>query len=206
MSTRLTRGIAVLGASALWAACAKGNKTADSTAAADSTAKAMAASPAPAPAPAPATLSDANIFALLDEANAADSSSGNMASTKGTAADVKAFGREMMKDHHKLRADGQALAKKLNVTPTPPAGDSLPAMAQRMTDKLTSTPKGADWDKAYIDGEVGAHQYVQSLLVTALGAAQDTSLKAAITKAQPIVDSHLKKAQAIQTKLNAAKP
>jgi hypothetical protein len=37
-----------------------------------------------------------------------------------------------------------------------------------------------------------------------LGAAQDTSLKALITKAAPNIEGHLKHAQSIQTKLNAA--
>jgi putative membrane protein len=203
----LTRVIGVLGATALVAACSKGDKKADSTAAADSAAKANAAAPpATAPAPAPAALTDANIFALMDEANAADSTTGSMAAKNGTAADVKAFGRDMMRDHHKLRADGQALAKKLNITPAPPAGDSLPAMAQSISSKLNAATKGADWDKTYIDGEVNVHQYVLSLLQTAQGAAQDTSLKGAITKAIPLIQAHLTKAQSIQTKLGAAKP
>jgi putative membrane protein len=202
MSNRLTRGIAVLGATALVAACSKGEGKADSAAVADSIAKATVAAPAPAPAP----LTDANIFALLDEVNAGDSTAGSMASTKGTAADVKAFGRDMMRDHHKLRADGQALAKKLNITPAPPTGDSIPAMVQKMSGTLTSTAKGAAWDKAYIDGEVGVHQYVVALLQAAAGAAQDTTLKATITKVQPLIQAHLTKAQAIQTKLGTATP
>jgi putative membrane protein len=203
MTIRLTRTVALVGASALLAACSKTDNKADSTVAADTAAKAnAAATPAP---PTAAALTDANIFALLDEANSTDSAGGSMAATKGTNATVKSFGRDMMRDHHKLRADGQALAQKLNVTPAPPAGDSIPAMVQKTTDKLTSTPKGADWDKAYIDGEVATHQYVQSLLQTAAAAAQDSSLKKAITAAQPVVDAHLKKAQSIQAKLNGAK-
>jgi len=98
MSIRLARGIALVGASVLWAACAKNEAKTDSAAAADSAAKAAAA--APAPAPAPPALNDANIAALLDEVNAADSAAGSLASTKGTNAQVKEFGRTMMRDHH----------------------------------------------------------------------------------------------------------
>ena len=136
MSIRLARGIALVGASVLWAACAKNENKTDSAAAADSAAKAAAA--APAPAPAPPALTDANIAALLDEANAADSAAGNMASTKGTNAQVKEFGRMMMRDHHTLRKAGQDLAKKLNLTPAPPANDTLPAAAQKAHDNMTS--------------------------------------------------------------------
>jgi putative membrane protein len=172
-------------------------------AAADSAAKANAAA-APPPAPAPAQLNDANIAALLDEANAADSADGQLASTKGTAASVKDFGRQMMRDHHSLRKQGQDLAKKLNLTPQPPANDTLPATAKKMHDSLSAMAKGAAWDKAYIDHEVAVHQFVQSLLQTAQGAAQDTSLKALITKAQPNIQGHLAKAQDIQGKLGNA--
>ena len=204
MSTRLTRGLAMLGAAALCAACAKSESKADSTAVtADTTASATAA---PAPAPAPAALTDTSILGMLDELNAADSTTGNMASTKGTNAAVKSFGKNMMRDHHKLRADGQALAKKLNITPAPPANDTLPATVKKIGDTLTATPKGADWDKLYINTEVNVHQFVLSFLQNAESAATDSSLKAAITKATPIIQGHLMQAQAIQTKLNAATP
>jgi putative membrane protein len=203
MSKRLARSIAVIGTCALWAACAKGDNKADSTAAADSAAKAAAAAPTTTAAPAPA-LTDANIAALLDEANMADSAWGNIAVKKGTAASVKDFGKMMERDHHTLRKAGQDLAKKLNLTPAAPAGDTLPATLQKMSDSLNAQAKGAAWDKAYMDHEVAVHQSVISLLNAAEGAAQDTSLKALITKATPNVQAHLTKAQDIQSKLGNA--
>ena len=201
MLTRATRGILLLGVCALGAACSKGGSKMDSAAMADSAAKAAAAA-APAP-PAAVVLTDANIFALLDEANAADSAGGNVASTKGTAASVKDFGRTMMKDHHALRKGAQDLAKKLNITPAAPANDTLPAAAQKMADNMKAQPKGAAWDKAYIDNEIAVHQAVLALLSAAQAAAQDTTLKAAIVKAQPLVQGHVTKAQDIQSKMSA---
>ena len=203
MSTRVTRGIAVLGVCALWA-CAKGERKADSAAIADSIAKATAAvTPAPTP-PAPAALTDPNITALIDEANAADSAVGHLASTKATSPAVKEFARQMMRDHHMLRNAGIVLVKKENITPTPPANDTMPAAAQRAMDNLNAMAKGPDWDKAYIAGEIGAHQAVLALLQTAQGAATDTTLKALIIKATPTIEGHLKKAQDIGAKLNNA--
>jgi putative membrane protein len=203
MSTRVTRGIAVLGVCALWA-CAKGENKADSAAIADSIAKATAAvTPAPTP-PAAAPLTDPNIVALADEANAADSAMGHLASTNGTSPAVKEFARQMMRDHHMLRNAGIVLVKKVNITPTPPANDTMPAAAQRAMDNLNSMAKGPDWDKAYIAGEIGAHQAVLALLQTGQGAATDTSLKALLVKATPTIEGHLKKAQDIAAKLNSA--
>jgi len=65
-------------------------------------------------------------------------------------------------------------------------------------------PKGAAWDSAYIAHEVAVHQTVLSTLQAAQSAAQDTSLKALITKAIPNIDAHLKKAQSIQSKLGGS--
>ncbi|MFL5608463.1 MAG: DUF4142 domain-containing protein, partial [Gemmatimonadaceae bacterium] len=139
----------------LVAGCSKSDNTADTSRAHDS---AMAAAPSSTAAPAAApTMTDANIFAVLDAANVADSSDGSVAASKGTSADVKAFGRDMMRDHHALRAQGQALAKKINVTPEVPAGDNSQAAAAAWHDSLGAMPKGAAFDKAYIDHEVTAH-------------------------------------------------
>lgn len=141
---------------------------------------------------------DANIFALLDETNVADSTHGQIASTKGTSAAVRDFGRQMARDHHALRAEGQALAKRLNITPTPPAGDTLPAHAQKTSDLLSTTAKGKDFDKAYVDHQVEMHKGVLDIATRAMPAAQSTELKNMIQKAAPVVQGHLDKVQSIQ--------
>jgi putative membrane protein len=148
-------------------------------------------------------LSDANIVALLDEANKADSSAGAIAAKKATNPEVKAFARLMMSDHHALRLQGQQLAKKLKVTPEPPADDPLAAPAQDETNALQSAPKGAQFDKTYIDKEVGIHQAVKDLLDKAHSAAQNAELKSLIEKAQPVIQKHLDQAEALQKKLPA---
>jgi len=201
MSIRPARGIAVLGASLLCFACSKSENKVDTTAAMTDTTKAAAATATTPPAP---QLTDVNFVALVDEANAADSAAGQLAATKGTSAAVKEFGHQMARDHHMLRKQGQDLAKKESLTPQPPSNDTLQTASQKMLDSLKSMPKGAAWDKAYIDNEVAVHQSVLSLLQTAQSSAQDTSLKALLTKAQPVIQGHLAKAQAIQSKLSGA--
>ena len=110
----------------------------------------------------------------------------------------------MARDHHALREQGLDLVKSQNLTPQPPANDTLQSSSQKMLDSLKSMAKGAAWDKAYIDNEVAAHQSVLSLLQSAQSSAQDTSLKALIQKAQPLIQAHLTKAQDIQSKLGSA--
>jgi putative membrane protein len=192
--------LAALSVAALLAACSKGDATADSVKAADSTAAAAGAATTTATPAAPA-LTDPNIVAILDGANVADSSAGAVAASKGTSAEVKSFGRDMMRDHHALRKAGQDLATKLNVTPAMPAGDNSAAAAAAWQDSLTTMPAGAAWDKAYINHEVAYHEAVLQTAQTALGAAQNAELKALIEKAAPNIQAHLDHAKSIQSKL-----
>jgi putative membrane protein len=184
-------------------ACGKNSGDAARDSAAAESARAAAVPPAATPGStaAPAALTDANIVYILDQANAADSARGVLAQSKGTSADVKSFGKLMVGEHHALRAEGQALAKKLGVTPEAPAGDQSEAQAKAEMDSLTAMPKGASWDKAYIDYEVGYHQALMQSATQALAAAQNPELKALIQKAAPVVQHHLDRAQEIQKKL-----
>jgi putative membrane protein len=181
-------------------ACSKKENYGTDTTAASSTMSADTSAMA-APSTTSGTWTDANIAALLDEANAADSAAGALAATKGTSSAVRDFGRRMTRDHHTLRAQGEALAKKLKITPTPPAGDNLVPDAQKNMDNLNSTAKGKDFDKAYIDSEVDAHKKVLDLATKAMGQAQSTELKNLIQKAAPIIQGHLDLAESVQKNL-----
>ncbi len=163
---------------------------------------------------APAALSDANIVYILDNANMLDSAAGAVAATKGTAADVRTFANQMMRDHHSLRQQGQDLAKKLGVTPEEPptlrlggphgpsakAEDSKAQFDKTMS-MLNGAAKGKDFDKAYIDNEVTYHQAVLQTATSAMNQAQNAELKNLIQKAAPKIQGHLDLAQAIQAKM-----
>jgi putative membrane protein len=147
------------------------------------------------------TLSDANIMALLDEANKADSTAGAVAAQKATSPDVKAFAKRMMIDHHTLRDAGAKLAKKLNITPEPPANDPLAPAAQDESNTLQSTPKGAEFDRVYIEKEVSVHQAVKDLLDQAHRSTQNKDIQKLIETATPLIGQHLDHAQRLQKKL-----
>jgi putative membrane protein len=156
---------------------------------------------ASASAPSSGGLSDANIVFLLDEANMADSASGAYALGKATSADVKGFAKLMMGEHHALRAQGRQLAQRLNVTPAPVADDPLkPAVQAEMT-ALKAAPKGAQFDRTYIEQEIGIHKAVLDLAGKAHDAAQNEELKKLIEQAKPVIEKHLARAEEIQKKL-----
>jgi putative membrane protein len=146
-------------------------------------------------------LTDANIVGLLDEANMADSAAGAYAVTKATSPDVKAFAKLMMGEHHALRAQGQQLAQRLNVTPELPANDPLKPAAESEMAALKAAPKGAQFDRSYIEQEIGIHKAVLDLAGKAHDATQNPDLKKLIEQAGPVIQKHLDHAEAIQKKL-----
>ena len=193
---RLTAlGIAALGIFACSRKEADGSDTAASTARGADTSAPGASSTTP------GTWTDANIFALLDEANMGDSAAGALAGTKGTSSALRDFGRRMARDHHTLRVQGEALAKRMKITPIPPDQDNLLADSQKNLDNLNATAKGKDFDKAYIDSEVEVHKRVLELVTRAMEEAESTELKNLIQKAAPVIRDHLDLAQSIQQSL-----
>ena len=150
---------------------------------------------------APGALSDANIVYILDAANRVDSAGGSIAATKGTNSEVREYGQMMARDHHQLRQQGQDLATKLSVTPAPPPGDTAQAHFDKTLAMLNGAAKGRDFDKAYIDHEVGYHKVVLETATAAMSAAQNAELKNLIQKAAPVIQAHLDRAQAIQSRL-----
>ncbi len=128
-----------------------------------------------------AQLSDANIVALLDEANKADSAAGAVALKKASSPEVKRFAPEMMGEHHALRLEGEQ------------EGDGRARLDGRR----------AGIDRAYIEQEVAAHRAVKDLLDQAAGACRQCGLKAAIAKATSIIARHLSEAEKLQQKLAA---
>ena len=150
------------------------------------------------------TLTDPNIVALLDEANKADSAAGAFAVGKATSPDVKAFAKMMMGEHHALRVQGQALAKKLNVTPEPPADDPVKTAGEAEMTALQSANKGATFDSTYIDQEVTIHKAVLDLAGKAHDDTKTDELKKLIESAKPTIQKHLDRAKDLQKKLGKA--
>jgi len=146
-------------------------------------------------------LTDANIVALLDEANMADSAAGAYAVKKATSPEVKEFARLMMGEHHALRMQGQQLAQKLGVTPELPANDPLKPVAQSAMAKFKAAPKGAQFDRTYIETEIGVHHAVIDVAEKGHDAAQNAELKQLIEQAKPVIEKHIKHAEEIQKKL-----
>ena len=150
-----------------------------------------------------APLTDANIVALLDEANKADSAAGALAA-EGHQQGGEGFRPSDDGRAPRARERGQQLAKQLKVTPEPPANDPVTPLAQNETSALESTPKGPEFDRVYIEQEVAAHKAVLDLAENAHEQAQNEQLKALIEKAKPVIQKHLDQAEKIKGELGQA--
>jgi len=192
-----------LGAVTMLGACKKSDNATDTTMAATDTSMSTGAmsSTSMNAAATPAPITDAGIFAALAAANQGEIDAGKMAETKATSAAVKSFAHDMVSAHTAMLNDGNALAKKLNITPDAAAADSINAMNQSTGAALTAAAKGATFDSAYVNAQVAGHQYVLDMIKRDEGAAQNAQLKSALTSAEPKVQAHLDRIKSIQGKM-----
>ena len=148
---------------------------------------------------------DSEIMTLVAQDNDAEISSSQLALKNASSAQVKAFAQQMIADHTAMQKQGAQVGKALGTEGT--GSDSTQAkmeMAQENLDDLKDK-KGADFDKAYMDMQVQAHQKTLDDLRSFQAKAQNAELKTMITNAIPKVEAHLQKAQQLQQTVANAK-
>jgi putative membrane protein len=145
-------------------------------------------------APAP-ELDDATIVAIFDNANTVDIETGKLAAERGHSNEVRQFGAMLARDHDMVRQQGRDLAKKLGVTPTPPAGDKS-AQDQAAVIRRLSALSGPEFDRAFLQREVQFHQdVIAAIKTTLLPAIKNAELKALVVKVAPAFEAHLQMAE-----------
>ena len=155
---------------------------------------------APVVAPAPA-LDDATIVAIFDNANTFDIETGKLAAKRGESNEVRQFGAMLARDHAMVRQQGRDLAKKLGVTPTPPAGDQS-ARDQAATLHRLGSLRGAEFDRAFLQHEAAFHKdIIAAIKSTLLPAIKNEELKALVVKVAPAFQAHLDMAQNLGKRL-----
>lgn len=198
MNHTLSRGItlAVLTTSMALAAC----KPKDNAATVDTTtAKAMPDTSAKSAVTTVPSLSDANIAALVDEVNVADSTLAAAALPKLTNADARHFAKLMMGEHHGLHVEGIQLEKAQKITPELPAADPFKPAVGAERSALAPMAKGKGYDSTYIANEVGIHQAV--IEWQGKNAPQNTALQDYMKSSKAVYQRHLDDGLAAQTKL-----
>jgi putative membrane protein len=186
--------VATLAVAALVAAAVS---TATGTATGTATASAARAPDAP-------RLDDATIVAIFDAANTADIETGALAAERGASAEVREFGGMLVVAHRQVRQQGRDLARKLGVTPTPPA-DSASAVQHAAAMARLRTLHGAEFDRAFLQHEVAFHKAVLDAVTgTLLPAIKNDELRALVVKVGPAFEAHMIGAQNLERRLASA--
>jgi putative membrane protein len=147
-----------------------------------------------------ASFNDGNIIAFLGHSDSMEIAMGNMAKSKAQHADIKKFAQMMVTDHTKMKKEGEALAKKINVTPAMPAGDMMHSDMMAQHSALESA-SGHVFDSLYIGSQVAMHQHVLDNL-NQLNP-QNAEIRTQIDKAKPHIQKHLDEAKRIQQSFHA---
>jgi putative membrane protein len=121
---------------------------------------------------------------------------GNVAASKATNADVKAFGNRMVTDHSKANDELKQLASTKGVTLPADVNDE-----QKKTMDTISAKNGKDFDKDYMDDMVKDHEKDVAEFEKESKNAKDADLKAWVTKTLPTLQGHLKMAKEAQKKV-----
>jgi len=118
-----------------------------------------------------------------------------LAKSNAESADVKKFAATMIEAHTGSTAKIKAAAAK--ATPAIKPDPTLTSDLQSKLDDLGKL-KGADFDKAYIDGQVSAHEDALSLMKGYAASGDTPSLKATAGEIVPVVQKHLDMAKALK--------
>jgi putative membrane protein len=147
-------------------------------------------------------VNDAQIAASVVTANQVDIDAGTLAGSMGSSAEVKKFGKDMVRDHTGVNKSAVDLVTRLKVTPEDnPTAMSLKKGGADNVDALKAMT-GKAFDKAYIDHEVVYHQQVLDAVdKTLIPSAKNEELKALLVKVRPAFVAHLEHAKHLQSTL-----
>lgn len=121
---------------------------------------------------------------------------GKLATEKARNDKVKTFGQHMIDDHGKTSATMKTLAQQKSVElPT-----KLDAEHQRKLTQLQGL-SGAQFDSAYVQGQLEAHQTAVTLFERQAQQGQDSDLKSFALQTLPTLKEHLQQVQSMQPAL-----
>jgi putative membrane protein len=149
----------------------------------------------------PDPLDDATIVAIFDAANTADIETGKLAAERGTSTAVRQFGAMLARDHQAVRQQGRDLAKKLGVTPTPPA-DQAGARTHAAAMQRLSKLQGSEFDRAFLQHEERFHrEVIAAVKSTLLPAIKNQEVRDLVVKVAPAFQAHMEMAQNLAQQL-----
>ena len=201
----MTRKLLIIGAAIAALSVAACNQKPTETKGAATPAE-QAATPDANPAATVPTPSDETKAAtFVDKAAASDMfeiEAAKLAAKRSTNAEIKAFAAKMEKAHTKTTEDLKAAIAASGAALTPPT--VLPEDLQGKLDDLTKADD-KDFDKAYADSQVDAHQAALNLLQRYAQDGDTPAIKAFAAATAPAVQEHLNMAEGLKKGFDTGK-
>ena len=134
---------------------------------------------------------DPQIAHIAYTAGKIDVVAAKQALAKSKNKEVRAFAKDMVRDHSEVNKEALALVKKLKVTPQDnPTSRALSTQAAAEYKKLAKL-HGAAFDKAYVANEIAYHKTVDNALETTLiPSASNGELKSLLQTGLKIFQGH----------------
>lgn len=145
-----------------------------------------------------AALSDANVFGLLGMVDNSQIEAAKVARDRGTSNRVKEFARMMEVEHTALLRDGRAIAREMSLEIEPPPARELEQMHIESMAMLGREPRGDQFDRAYIAGQITVHDRVLELMRAAASREdRDARLTSHLQSAMATVEQHRDRARGV---------
>ncbi|HEX6535487.1 MAG TPA: DUF4142 domain-containing protein [Gemmatimonadaceae bacterium] len=146
------------------------------------------------------SLDDPTALAMFEALIRYDIETAGIAATKAANSDVRAVASTFVQGHKGLLQQTRDLAKRLNMTPTPPKEAPLGQAHSDALRELKATT-GEKFDSVFIANEVAYHDGAIKILRDSLvPAIKNAQLKSAVRDAVPAFQAHLSASQKLATK------
>jgi putative membrane protein len=149
-------------------------------------------------------VADSQIAQIADAANEAELEQGRYAVLHATDGRVKQFAQHMVSAHGNMGENMSAMLQNEAIVPARSAQSSTLTAEAHQTFEALRSKSSSEFDKAYIDAQVKAHQAVLVMFDGELiPGAKDAALKANLQHVRPMVADDLADALRIQQALRA---
>lgn len=144
--------------------------------------------------PAGPVLATPDFIKAAAQTDAFERREGHLAEKRAFDPKVRDFGAMMVRDHTKTTAGLKAAIRKSHMPVPPP-----PALTDDQVQMLAALKglHGADFDKAYLDQQVQAHQKALGVMQAYANSGAAPAIRDAAAQTVPLVQHHLQMAQSL---------
>jgi putative membrane protein len=132
------------------------------------------------------------------QVNLAEIKEGKMAEQKAKSPKVKKIGRTFVSDHSKLDKKLMSAAKKMKVTLP-----ATPSMKQQSEAQKLQEKSGAQFDRAFIQGNIKGHKQAIQKTKKEMSQGQSKKVKKLAKKTLPVLKKHLHMVEKASKKMSS---